>query len=554
MQNLSKMVNELKIQQQLQTELAKSKIKEFFTVEEIFQNIPNSTSVPGHRVKRLAPLVVFGAISGVLGTFLGLYSAHEVEQLKKSLNEQGKNHNLLVHITKKQEERIHRIAENMNAIVQLIKMMVNYNPALIAAHIGAQLDSFEARLGRVILAVQQLQHRRLSINLLDTFQMTELHKSVSEVAKARGYVLMPERLSDYFQLEASYLRQGEDVLIMLHVPCVNKDQMLTIYKYIPFPYPLPSSVAQENITIAEMLSQKAGEFNKVTHNPILEQEIDSLIIVPEAEMIAVGRGDKYKILTQGDLDNCIKRNRVYLCERHQVLHTDLANSCLGSIYTRNEKGVRDNCKLQRRRMRESVYQLSATDHLLFTPSPYITRIECKNGSQFPLYLGQTTHLHVPEECSVVLKSHFIQSDYNIRISPEPLHIPWQWDPLTLPADLLLDAAIIDRKINSVNKNIAKIFNETGTKTDFEKLLNNHFYNPTSFPWFVWVSILASAAALILLIFWYCYNLKQQQQYVQVTTQPPIQLSNIPDSPKITDTSAPAIPNETLPENPPQYLH
>jgi hypothetical protein len=391
--------------------------------------------------------------------------------------------------------------------------------------------------------VQQLQHRRLSIDLLDTLQMTEMHRSIEEVASARGYVLMPERLSDYFQLEASYLRQGEDILIMLHVPCINKDQMLTIYKYIPFPYPLPAAIDQENITIAEMLSKRVGEFNLAKHNTRSDQTIDSLIIIPEAEMIAVGRNDRYKILTQGDLDNCIKRNRVYLCERNQVLHTNLANSCLGSIYTRDETGVRNNCKLERKKLRETVYQLSATDHLLFTPVPYNTRIDCKNGSHFPIYLAQTTQLHVPEECSIILKSHSIQSDYNMRISPEPLHIPWQWDPLTLPADLLLDAALIDRKIHTVSSDLAKLLNETGTKTDFHNMLNDRFYDPTSFPWFVWVSILASIAALLLLIFWYCYNLRQQRQYQQIA-QPPIQLINIPQQPS---QSPPPPPPPTAPK-------
>ena len=568
MQQLLQLVNEVKFQQQLQLKLAtaksaarekpKEKVKEFFTLDEIFGTIPNSTDHKvGNRVKRLAPMVAFGAISGVLGTFLGMYSAYEVTQLKMRLNQQGRNHNLLVHVTKKQEERIHRITENMNAIVQLIKMMVDFNPALIAAQLGAQLDLFESRLTRATSAVQQLQHRRLSIDLLDTLQMTEMHRSVAEVANARGYVLMPERLSDYFQLEASYLRQGEDILIMLHVPCINKDQMLTIYKYIPFPYPLPSSIDQENITIAEMLSKRVGEFNIAKHNPRSDQEIDALIIIPEAEMIAVGRNDRYKILTQGDLDNCIKRNRVYLCERNQVLHTNLANSCLGSIYNRNEIGVRNNCKLERRKLRETVYQLSATDHLLFTPIPYNTRIDCKNGSHFPIYLAQTTQLHVPEECSVVLKSHSIQSDYNIRISPEPLHIPCQWDPLTLPADLLLDAAVIDRKIHTVSTDLARLLNETGTKTDFNNMLNDRFYDPTSFPWFVWVSILASAAALILLIFWYCYNVKQQRQYQQIA-QPPIQLINIPNQQPTAPINMPTTPKPhdsmypNIPENPPNY--
>ena len=571
MQQLLQLINEVKFQQQLQLKLAtarttvrekpREKIKEFFTLEEIFGSIPNSTSTNiGKRVKRVAPLVVLGAVSGVLGTFLGMYSAYEVTQLKMRLNQQGRNHNLLVHVTKKQEERIHRITENMNTIVQLIKMMVDFNPALIAAQLGAQLDLFEARLGRATGAVQQLQHRRLSIDLLDTLQMTEMHRSVAEVANARGYVLMPERLSDYFQLEASYLRQGEDILIMLHVPCINKDQMLTIYKYIPFPYPLPSSIDQENITIAEMLSKRVGEFNIAKHNTRSDQEIDALIIVPEAEMIAVGRNDRYKIVTQGDLDNCIKRNRVYLCERNQVLHTNLVNSCLGSIYNRNEEGVRNNCKLERRKLRETVYQLSATDHLLFTPIPYNTRIDCKNGSHFPLYLAQTTQLHVPEECSVTLKSHSIQSDYNIRISPEPLHIPWQWDPLTLPADLLLDAAIIDKKIHTVSSDLAKLLNETGTKTDFHNMMNDRFYDPVSFPWFVWLSILVSIAAFLILIFWYCYNLRQQRQYQQVA-QPPIQLINMPTQPPNAPPPPPPLgpkPMENMypniQEQPPTYAH
>jgi len=117
----------------------------------------------------------------------------------------------------------------------------------------------------------------------------------------------------------------------------------------------------------------------------------------------------------------------------------------------------------------------------------------------------------------------------MRISPEPLHIPWQWDPLSLPANLLLDAALIERKIHTVSSDLAKLLNETGTKTDFHNMLYDRFYDPTSFPWFVRVSILASIAALFLLIFWYCYNFRQQRQYQQIA-QPPIQLINIPQQP------------------------
>jgi hypothetical protein len=567
---LLRIINEIRFQQRLQrkydnfrkeADFAGNEVtKEFYTLDEIYRELPNSTLInKGKRVKRVAPLVVFGAVTGVLGTFLGMYNAYEVGVLKARLNEQGRNHNLLVHVTQKQEERIHRITENMNTISQIIKMMTEYNPALISAQIQAQLDLFESRLVRATGAVQQLQHRRLAIDLLDTTQMAEMHQTVAEVAASRGYELMPQRLSDYFQLEASYLRQGEDILIMLHVPCINKDQLLTIYKYIPFPYPLPMTVSQQNITVGESLAPDKSIGMPPLFNPAEVDVVDSLVIVPEAELIAIGRSNKYKILTQGDLDNCIKRNRVHLCERNQILHTDLANSCLGSIYNRDEKGVRDNCKLERKKLKETIYQLSATNHLLFTPVPYSTRIECKNGSHFPLYLAQTTQIHVPEECSVTLKSFHIQSDYNIRISPEPLHIPWQWDPLLLPADLLLDAALIDSKINSLHLNLAVLQNETSQKTDFDAMLNTRFYSPESFPWFIWVSVLASVFALLLLVMWYCYNVRQQRKYNEVPTNPGIQLINMPAAQAPANPDPPISPKHdalypNVNENPPQYVH
>lgn len=57
----------------------KTKPKEFFTLDKNFASIPKSTDFQvGKRVKRVAPLIAFGAILGVLGTFLGMYSAYEV--------------------------------------------------------------------------------------------------------------------------------------------------------------------------------------------------------------------------------------------------------------------------------------------------------------------------------------------------------------------------------------------------------------------------------------------------------------------------------------------
>ena len=187
---------------------AKGTKTEFFRFEDIFKEIPNSTKTefnPHSRQKRVAPLLVVGGIAGVLGTFMGMYNMYEISKLKERLNDMDKNHNLLVHVTERQEEQINRITENMNAICLLIKLMTEFNPALIAEQITAQINLFETRLTMATNAVQQLQHRRLAVDFLDTLQLEEMHKAVQVIANSRKYTLMPERLSDYFQLEASYL-------------------------------------------------------------------------------------------------------------------------------------------------------------------------------------------------------------------------------------------------------------------------------------------------------------------------------------------------------------
>ena len=168
-------------------------------------------------------------------------------------------------------------------------------------------------------------------------------------------------------------------------------------------------------------------------------------------------------------------------------------------------------------MTETVYQLSATDHLLFTPKPYTTKIDCKNGSVFPIYLSQVYKIHVPEECHINLHSHTITSHFNIHISPAPLNVPWTLDPMTMPADILLGAALIDRKLNTLEYDLKQLLNETSQKTDFDSMLNKSFDSPFTYPWFIWLAGIIAISSLGLLLFWYCYNSIQSRKYQQTPT-------------------------------------
>jgi hypothetical protein len=90
----------------------------------------------------------------------------------------------------------------------------------------------EDRLNDLFNALQQLQHQRLSVTLLDAYQMSLIHESVHKTALTRNLQVLPTRPQDYFQLDPSYICSGKDVLMILHVPCVTTNHLLSIYKYM----------------------------------------------------------------------------------------------------------------------------------------------------------------------------------------------------------------------------------------------------------------------------------------------------------------------------------
>jgi hypothetical protein len=243
---------------------------------------PNSTSEPPLSRAKRQLLVAAAAFSGVLGTFFGLYNSFEISKIQKDILNLSNQHNLLVGIVKKHEHQIHELANDLNHLTDVIRMLITYNPALVYAKFEHNVRIIEDRLSDLFDALQQLQHQRLSVTLLDEHQMSLLHKSVTNTAATRNLQVLPTRPQDYFQLDLSYIRSGKDVLMILHVPCVTKNHLLSIYKYIPFPYPTLHTTFSDTfdrtfiLSVSDVLARS-------------NDSVSSLFLIPETEMIAIGR-------------------------------------------------------------------------------------------------------------------------------------------------------------------------------------------------------------------------------------------------------------------------
>ena len=304
-------------------------------------------------------------------------------------------------------------------------------------------------------------------------QLHALHEAVLKTADENKINLIPTQAQDFFQLDASYIRVKNDVIILLHVPCTTKNSLLNIYRYAKLPYP---------IDIIPPLLFKIIPHASLTHTvrdviqlqPNLTTNAnEAMYIIPDADLIAIGRntlnGHQYKLLSSSELQSCTQRNHVYLCEQHQILRNDLEGSCLGALYLQSARGVRENCRLERRELRETVYQLSANDHIVISPQTLVTQIQCNNGSHYPIKLEKMSKIHVPPACTVALRNHTISADTNIRIAPEPLQFHWEFDFLDLPSEMLNTAGHIDDQMNSVKIALGLLQLDAVKEHEFENI-------------------------------------------------------------------------------------
>jgi len=90
-------------------------------------------------------------------------------------------------------------------------------------------------------ALQAAHLRRLSVDLLDGKQLRHIFDTTARKAQALQYQLMIRHPSDLFQIETSYMHDGRDVKLLLHVPMAPSESVLRLFQLLPFPLPFTDS-------------------------------------------------------------------------------------------------------------------------------------------------------------------------------------------------------------------------------------------------------------------------------------------------------------------------
>jgi len=86
-----------------------------------------------------------------------------------------------------------------------VNSLITFNPALVYARLQAQLDDLADHLLSLLDTIQQLQHQRLSIQLLDMDQLNELYAHLQSAAHKNNYKVLIQSPQYIFQLDVSYI-------------------------------------------------------------------------------------------------------------------------------------------------------------------------------------------------------------------------------------------------------------------------------------------------------------------------------------------------------------
>jgi hypothetical protein len=178
-----------------------------------------------NRNKQSVGLIVGSTIlSRVFGTLMGWFTHRCLNNLRNQISEVKNEQHRLLQIQQMTMTRLDALEKFLReVVVEMEKSENTWVNCFALDHARVQLHFY---LQKLVRGLQAAHLCRLSVDLLDSKQLCHIFDTAAKQANAHNYQLMLEHPSDLFQIETSYIHNGQDVNLILHVPMVPPDFIL----------------------------------------------------------------------------------------------------------------------------------------------------------------------------------------------------------------------------------------------------------------------------------------------------------------------------------------
>ena len=340
----------------------------------------------------------FGIIALFAGAFaastgLGIYNNAQINNLYTQVQELQENMNyfkdnflLLQDIQTRLasiQQDLDHAATSMEELVKLVK--TEYVTIL---HIQAALSEFSDHVNQLDQIISkfergytQLQNGKLSIDLIDPEQLTNVWKTIQNNSSSSVQALFPSPL-DLLSLPASYaFTHSNKLQIFVHVPL--RATQFTLYRYVPFPL-IPAGAS-----VPVMLRPK--------NNKYFLAKVDNSYVHTE--------------LSHTDLaSNCYQYLHNYICNELSVFHSMPTSSCLSSLYHADQAGINNLCDVTNFPGVFASHNIERNTFLIYSREPITYKIKCPTNdtTQGELLLDHKI-IKVPQFCYIEALNFYIQS-------------------------------------------------------------------------------------------------------------------------------------------------
>jgi len=344
------------------------------------------------RTKRALPLII---MKGVVGTLVGLYNRRQTGRLRQDLDTTIKWQRRLMATTIEHSKEIRHLQTYYSYLPGLVEKTSFIQPLMVVARFLEIEAKLEKEIQRATAAIQEAQHRRLSISLLNGTRLVSAFERIKDRARELRLDLLIERPSDLFQIEVSYFYDGKDVSLLLHIPMAAPNSLLRLQRFLPFP------------------------LSFTDHHFLLPN--------PSRRLFAISSSEQRLSLEldEADLEGCYRLNTLHLCERLGILSSKIDHTCLGALYNQNFEKATELCHMEVVNSTEKVLQLDGNRYLVYATHSFTAPISCRNLTANEIHFKTgVNQIQLSPSCMLSLQDHVIFADSALQTTNLVKMITW----------------------------------------------------------------------------------------------------------------------------------
>lgn len=348
-------------------------------------------------------------ILGGIALGAAIYNGVRISSLESQFSNLTGNYNKLVDSVDLLSKKHQQLAVDTQIIIRLSKLLLQGNRRLLASSLSLS-NRLSDTIANIASIIENGRQRRVSSRLIHGTGLIELYNQVEKIAEKLKCQMVLSNPAEIYETESSYAFEENSLAftIIVHIPLAPVSEKLSLWEHIKFPlmesFDLNATVVPIDTNFKYLgISPNPG-------NPDLKG-------VPS---------HKYRVMNEAEFQSCTVIRGYYLCGQRNSLRTDVGDSCLGSLWLRNENLIRQNCEITISRFQEYTAKLSPNSFIIMSPASFSRTLSC--GSDFikSVRFEKQTIISLPQNCKLDLKRHQLTTDLNLIVDFKVENFAWRY--------------------------------------------------------------------------------------------------------------------------------